>query len=226
MVGTSSLAEEAAEPASWDGNVDLGYLATSGNSETESLNFATTASRSFGVWTHNFELQAINSSDSGTRSTERYLGRYQLDRDLTERSFLFGRLEYEHDRFGGVLDRTELTGGYGYRFLTGPTHLLDGEFGLGFSDLEFSDLSTTDQTTLSAKGSYTWNISDTSVLTQTLRYDAGEDNDYLESETALSVTIIGSLAVKFSYLIKSNSDVPVGTEETDTYTSVALSYSF
>jgi putative salt-induced outer membrane protein len=210
----------------WSGTADLGYLASSGNTETETLNFATDVSRESGPWVHNLYLQAVNSSDTGTRSAERYLVGYKLDRAITERSYLFGRTELERDRFGGVFDRRHVAFGYGRKVLTGETHQLSLEFGIGFNDLEFSDGTTADEFLFSAAGEYAWQITDTTNLGQRLRYDAGEGNDYAESETSLSVAISAHLALQLSYLIKFNSTTPVGTESTDTYTAVSLSFSF
>ena len=44
--------------------------------------------------------------------------------------------------------------------------------------------------------------------------------------TALTAKVNTSLALKVSLTIKNNSEVPVGTEKTDTETAVTLVYSF
>jgi putative salt-induced outer membrane protein len=225
------FAEEAGQGSDsglfgWSGTLDLGYLASSGNTDTETLNFAADARRELGAWTHNLYLQAVNSSDTGTRSAERYLAGYKLDRALDERSYLFGRLELERDRFGGVYDRSHLAAGYGYKVLTGEVHQLNLEVAAGFNDLEFSDGTTADEALLSVSGDYNWQATDTTTFSQRLRYDAGEDNDYAESETALSVAMTSRLSLSVSYLIKYNSTTPVGTESTDAYTAVSISLSF
>ena len=56
-----ALAEEAESSDEglfgWSGQVDLGYLASSGNTETETLKFGADVNRTFGEWT---------ASDNGT----------------------------------------------------------------------------------------------------------------------------------------------------------------
>jgi putative salt-induced outer membrane protein len=229
-VAAEDAVEDGAEGSDgllgWSGTVDLGYLASSGNTETETLNLAADVSRDFGDWTHNLYLQAVNSSDSGNRSAERYLFGYKLDRALTERSYLFGRIEIERDRFGGVLDRQHVAVGYGRKLLTGAIHQLDLEMGLGFDDLEFSDGRTSDEALISLASEYTWQATDTTTFKQRLRFDSGPENDFAESETVLSVAINTHLSLSLSYLVKYNSTVPAGTESTDAYTAVRLSVSF
>ena len=43
---------------------------------------------------------------------------------------------------------------------------------------------------------------------------------------ALKLVVVGNLAAKFGYEVKRNSDVPVGTDKTDTMTTVTLGYAF
>jgi putative salt-induced outer membrane protein len=44
--------------------------------------------------------------------------------------------------------------------------------------------------------------------------------------TAISAKLLGDLALVASYTIKHNSDVPLLTEKTDTYTALSLEYAF
>ncbi|RPI61536.1 MAG: DUF481 domain-containing protein, partial [Lysobacterales bacterium] len=69
-------------------------------------------------------------------------------------------------------------------------------------------------------------ISDNSEFNQKLVIEQGDDNRYTESTSALKARIVGNIAFVFSYVIKSNSDVPVGIEETDRFTSLSLEYAF
>ena len=69
-------------------------------------------------------------------------------------------------------------------------------------------------------------LSDTATFTQDLLLESGSENTYLESKTALSARLVGTLALVASYTIKSNSDVPLGTEKTDTLTALVLEYAF
>jgi putative salt-induced outer membrane protein len=69
-------------------------------------------------------------------------------------------------------------------------------------------------------------LSETATFTQDLAVESGSTNTYMESKTALSARLVRNLALVASYTIKSNSEVPVGTEKTDTFTALSLEYAF
>ncbi len=47
-----------------------------------------------------------------------------------------------------------------------------------------------------------------------------------ESETSLQANVIGNLSMKAAFRVKHLSDPPVGSENTDTETSLSLLYGF
>ena len=49
---------------------------------------------------------------------------------------------------------------------------------------------------------------------------------FFESVTKISATIRGNFSVVLSYTIRNNSDVPKGTETRDTFTALAVEYTF
>ena len=71
---------------------------------------------------------------------------------------------------------------------------------------------------------YLLRISDNSEFSQKLLLEQGDDNRYTESTSALKASIVGNLALVFSVVFKSNSDVPIGIENTDRFTSISLEY--
>ncbi|HET9680011.1 MAG TPA: DUF481 domain-containing protein, partial [Gammaproteobacteria bacterium] len=75
-------------------------------------------------------------------------------------------------------------------------------------------------------GNYQWSITDNSSFTQTLAVETGDANTYSESVSSLTASLMGDLALRLSYTMRSNSDVPLGAEETDTYTAVSVLYTF
>jgi putative salt-induced outer membrane protein len=54
----------------------------------------------------------------------------------------------------------------------------------------------------------------------------GGDNRYMESTSALKTRVVGNVALVLSYVIKNNSDVPVGIAKTDRFTAISLEYGF
>ncbi|MCJ7555839.1 MAG: DUF481 domain-containing protein [Gammaproteobacteria bacterium] len=219
-------ARAAEEESPWAGTASLGYLSSTGNTESENLNAGATATYSVNGWVHNGSLLAQGSSTAGVTTGERYQAHYKLDKDLNEKTYMFGRLSYDKDRFSGFDNTMSGTVGLGRRFIESEKHLLKGEAGAGSRRQELDDGSTVQNVIFLGNLDYRYIISETSEFTQTLLVEMGEDNNYTESVTKLKANIVGSLALALSYTVKNNSKPPVGFEKTDTFTAIGLEYKF
>ncbi|MCW8846680.1 MAG: DUF481 domain-containing protein [Gammaproteobacteria bacterium] len=223
---TLGNARAAEEESPWAGNVSFGYLASTGNTETESINAEARAAYSVDGWVHNGFLSALGSSDSGSTTNERYQAQYKLDKSLNEKTYLFGRLAYDKDRFSGFDHKESATVGLGRRLIENEKHLLKGEAGAGSRREELDDGTTNTNAIFLGNLDYRYTISENAEFTQTLLVEMGKDNDYMESITKLKANIVGNLAVAVSYTVKNNSNPPPANEKTDTYTAISLEYKF
>lgn len=216
-----------AQAGNWLGEASLGYLGTSGNTQTRSINAKVAVDYSEQVWKNAFTASAINSADEAGTTTERYLLTDQVNLNFSERDYVFVSAEFEKDLFGGIRERTSETAGYGRHLLTGPVHKLDAEIGAGArQSREQTTRERQSDAIARASVKYAWEISDSSSLAQSLKSEAGESNVYVESVTELKLSIIGNLSAALSYTVKNNSQVPVDTENMDTFTAVNLVYGF
>ncbi len=221
-----NAAEEEAPASPWAGTATLGYLATSGNTENSSLNSAFEISYTTGDWQHLFDVSAINSTEDNATTAEAYAAGWKSERQMSEVNFLFGRLNSRKDRFSGYDTQFSQTVGYGRRILNNEKHSLNGEIGAGARQSDLANGTNENETILTGALHYTWAISETAEFRQDLLVEAGSENTYLESVTALSARLIGKLALVASYRIQNNSEVPVGTEKTDTFTALSFEYAF
>lgn len=223
---TVNAAEEEAPASPWAGKATLGYLATSGNTENSSLNSAFEISYTTGDWQHLFDASAINSTEDNATTAEAYAAGWKSERQLSEVNFLFGRLNWRKDRFSGYDTQFSQTVGYGRRIIDSEKHSLNGEIGAGARQSDLTDGTNENETILTGALRYTWAISETAEFRQDLLVEAGSQNTYIESVTALSARLIGKLALVASYRIQNNSEVPAGTEKTDTFTALSFEYAF
>ena len=114
----SLMAQAPEEPESpWSGSATLGYLATSGNTETSTLNTGFEVGYTKGKWDHLLTAKAINSSEDNVTTAESYAIGWKSERNLTDHDFLFGRLSLIDDRFGGYATQFSQTVGYGRRLI-------------------------------------------------------------------------------------------------------------
>ena len=219
-------AAQSAEEDPYKGNVELGYVDTSGNTETKSLNAKAKVEAMYKKWRQTLQLEALNSSAENVTTAERYLGSLKTDYRFSARDYAFGLLKYENDRFSGYDYWTSITLGYGRRVIDEKSLWLELEGGPGYRYSKITDGDTVDEAILRLAGSLGWQISESALFEQDLSSEIGEDVTINRSVSALSMQIIGSLAMKLAYTYRHTSKVPEGVKKADTTTSVTLVYKF
>ena len=218
----------AAPPASpWKANAELGILVTNGNTKTKNITLKSQVIYEQDRWRHTLKAEALNSSDKGTTTAERYLASGKSDFKLGDKSYLFGLVAYENDRFSGYNYRVAETLGYGYSLIKRPALTLDLEAGAGArqSKIIITDESR-NEAVLHLAGNLGWKISDNATFTQSLSTDIAKKSTITKSVTALTNQIVGNLQSKISFTAQNNSQVPAGTTKLDTETAVTLVYNF
>ncbi len=209
------------------GQAALGYLATSGNTKSTNANASLKLDWTpGGLWSHEWTALAIHASTSGTTTAEAYAAGYKALRKLTEKSYLFGAVDWRQDKFSGYERQLTEAVGYGRKLIENDRQTLALEGGIGAKRATLIDGTDQNEAVVRAGLDYALSISDNSAFDQKLLLEAGQDNRYTESVSALHVKMIMNLALVLSYTIKSNSDVPPGVERTDTFTAISVEYSF
>lgn len=222
---TPQATDQTAPPADlYKGNVELGYVKTSGNTETQTLNAKAKVEAHYSKWRQTLQLEALNSSDKDVTTAERYLASLKTDYRFSKLDYAFGLLNYENDRFSGYDFRTSVTVGYGRRVIDTEPLWLELEGGPGWRYSKPNDDDGQDEAVLRLAGNLGWQLSQSALFEQDLSTEIGEDVTISRSVSALSLQIIGSLAMKLAYSYRYTSEVPVGIEKQDTETSVTLVY--
>lgn len=216
----------ATDDSTWGGEAELGLVTTSGNTETTTANFKGKLENKRVQWHHLFALETLHSNSANNSTAERYLLTAKSDYKISDASYAFGRFSYEDDRFSGFDYRATETLGYGRHLINTETFKLDAESGLGVRQSKPEAGSSDSEGIVYLSGNFKWDLSQTSVLTQDLFTEIGEDATITKSVTGLKSQINGSLAMKITYTAKQTSKVPLGVEKTDTETAVTLVYSF
>ena len=217
----------AAEPESpWSGSLSLGYLSTSGNTDTTTYKTAFEIAYEKNKWKHTFNGGANGAEDTGVSTAESYQAAWKTDYNLTEKDYLFGLINWNKDRFSGVTEQLSETVGYGRRVLETPSHVLNLEIGAGNRDADLSDGTTEGGAIVRGGLDYTWIFSETSGFDQSINIESGSDNTYIESVSAVRAKIVGDFAIVLSYTVRQNSDVPVGNVKTDKLSAVSIEYAF
>jgi putative salt-induced outer membrane protein len=216
----------AQDEEGFSGRAGLGYLATSGNTETDSVNVNFAMGWNYAPWHHGFTGLAVKSSAAGLTTSEAYGLAWQTDYDISELAYWYGTVAWDKDEFSAYDQQIRETIGYGRHLINTERHILNGEIGAGARQSDLRDGTSRNKAILRLSGDYRWIITETSRFGQTLAIESGSDNTYLEATSSLSSDIMDNLALVVSYKIKSNSDVLPGTKNTDTFTAVSIEYTF
>jgi putative salt-induced outer membrane protein len=223
------LAQPPAAPADpLEGAVALGYLATSGNTESTNANAAFALLYQRNLWAHEFDARAVAASTVDVTTAEAYAARYEGRRALGDdgRAYLFASLNWQRDRFSAYDQQVSETVGYGRTLLMQGRQTLTGELGFGARQSTLIDLTEEDEAIVRGALDYELELSDTTGFKQAFVVESGSSNTSFESISALRARLIGDIGLVLSYRVKSNSEVPVGVVGTDRFTSIALEYAF
>ena len=216
----------AQEEEGLSGKVALGYLATSGNSDSENMNLNFSGDYYAEVWHHNLTGSAVRASTSDITTAESYGLSWQSNRDIGEKNYLFALAAWDQDEFSAYDVQMREVVGFGRHFIDNEKHTFNGEAGVGYRQADLRDGTEEDETILRLSSDYTFRFSETAEFKQTLAIESGDSNTYTETVSSLSADVWTDLAVVISYTVKRNSDVPVGIVNRDTFTAVSLEYSF
>ena len=221
-----SAIDKAAAKDGWQGSVGLGFLNTSGNSDTSSLNANVALGYKSGPWGDTLNLQELHASQNGVATADSYDVTGQSKYSFTEKNYVYGLLDDQGDRFSGYSRRTTEALGYGRRLLDSASQQLDVEIGAGARQTRYTD-DTSDSVVIERlSASYLWKFAEKSNFAENLSVEHGTDNTFTQSVTALTTNLAGSFALSISYTLKHNSSVLPGFKNTDTITAVSLVYSF
>jgi putative salt-induced outer membrane protein YdiY len=229
----------AAEPEPTTGEIELGVVATSGNTETTSIKSKLSVTQNLTSWENNYLVDTLFKEeqieeDDGSKNTqtsaERYFVSAQGDYRLNEKhSALFVYGSYENDRFTGYQHQNSVAAGYADQIFGTASSSLKYNAGPGYFYNELNDGGSEEGGIIRLALDYRLQLSETSKFKQTISTEAAlesENNTKSKAETSISATLMGNLSLKASFNIIHNTEVPDGNEEMDTTTSLSVLYLF
>ncbi|MBK9130088.1 MAG: DUF481 domain-containing protein [Gammaproteobacteria bacterium] len=225
--GVSPARAQEKAPQGWSGDAGLGFVVTTGNTETETINTKATLVYGADPWKHTGKLDLLKGSDNNETNADRVMLSGKSERDLSAASYVFGLLNYEDDEFSGYDYRASETLGYGRRLVQNESITLNAEAGLGARQDKVSDTGDSENDGIvRLAGLLEWRISPSAKFAQELETESGGGLTVTRSLSTLSAQVVGNLAAKFGVRVTHTSDVPPGIDETDTETSTTLVYKF
>ncbi len=233
LLNTSVMAQDAVEEKpEWTGNIQFGYVASSGNTENSNINGKFNLKHDDKYWLHDFNTAYYQSTESESTTAERFKLTYQADYKINEEdSYWFVNASYEDDRFSGFEYRATVSTGYGMRLYDANDMTFDAEVGAGMRYSEEIDTATNTTFTenegmIRIAGQYEWKIADDRNLSSAISVEEGEEVRISNFEIAFTTLITGGVSMKAGYEARHVSEVPEGKEKLDTIVSLNLLYKF
>jgi len=227
IAGICGLLFALSAAAEFTGNGELGLLVSSGNSETETFNTALNLTYEERKWLNEFTATFVYGRDDGETNSNRFVAGNRTNYAFSERSYAFGALRYDRDRFSAFEYQASVALGLGRQLLDNERHRLSVEAGPGFRISERRDTGESEnEAIVRGFADYSWTISESTELTNRLLVEAGSDNTFAENTLGLTVAINTNMALKAGVAVRHNTDVDPGRDKTDTLTTVNLVYNF
>jgi putative salt-induced outer membrane protein len=227
LVALPAAAGAEENPVGFNGRAAFSFAESRGNTDNQAITGeAEVEYRTDGPWVYDGLFGFVTREEDSVRTEERYDFRATANYFWTADDYLFGRFVWRKDNFGSVREETVPSVGYGRVLIQNDKHSLKGEIALGYRFAELSDGTEEEGVAVTTGARYLWNLSETTDIFQNLLVQWSSDNTFVESETGLTTNLVGNLNGRVSYRVRHNTDVPVGTRNSDFLTTIGVEYKF
>lgn len=253
LIASLSVVSYADEVRPWEVEVELGAIATSGNTQTTSLHGKLNAKQNLTKFRNEYIVNSLYKEDEvlqddNTKITEKTADKYLVSaksayllegataKSEEKPSYLFGFVSYTHDKFGAYKTYETAALGYGDWLYSTETFNWFAEAGPGYfrgekivgnGSLSQPYVVETEQGALLRLATeIEWKFSQTAEFKQIVSVETGSDNTRVLSETSVAASITNAMQMKLGFAVASDSKVAPGKEKTDTTTSATIVYKF
>ena len=206
-------------------SLGLSYLATTGNSSSQTGGLDLQFKHTFDPWGLEATVNWLRAEDHGVVTAKKLYGGVRGTRKLGGDLGLFLSASALQDTFAGLDPRLLVAGGVTYALLKGPEHELAFDAGLTWTrDTLVGDGSTSYAGGIAA-ARYGWNITKTSKFTEHFAFYPSfqQGSDWrIESTTGLQAAVSSTVALKLSYAFRYANRPVAGFGKTDTQTTASL----
>ena len=233
-------------------HVELGYVSTSGNTDTKSGSFDGMTKAEWGKNALKLDIDYLYGEEDDIENNNKFIAELNYDYKFSEKFSFNYFTGYKIDKFSGF-DYQLYTGpGAKYHALNSDAHILDFQSNVLYSEDSEMDKfydalgnevkypyvdpakdplgtkesgETNDYASFFIKGDYTWTITESFKFLQMLNYRVDlEDEDvyFVNSKTAFESKINGTFSMGVNYKVSYVNSAPDGNERTDKTFTVAL----
>jgi len=215
----------------WSNRAEVSFIQTGGNTDVTTLSLKNLLSYKItDPLSLSAKLEALNSKESGSQTTERYLAELRGDYLFTQRVYGIASATWLRDTFAGIAAHYDGNIGGGYKWMDGPRHILLGEAGATYTYEEYTIDTAENYPGVRLFGKYRFAFTKKNAFSQSVEYLQSLDRtarQVLTSETAVIAALNSIFSLKTSYTVRFHSrPVPADLKKIDTILEVALVASF
>lgn len=201
------------EVVPWKFRMEISYVSTSGNTDTQSLAVKTDARKEGEVNRYFFKGSYLQTQDMSEETSNKLALDASWERVMNKRLFGLFALGYRRDKFSGYDFRAFGGPGMGYDFVKTARHKLKGVFTLLYYHDEFSKgaESTDDYIAGKVTAAYEWKILKNVKLAETIDFFTSlEDTErlFVDSVTAAEVKVNDHVSVGINYVVNYQNVLP------------------
>ncbi|WP_372076773.1 YdiY family protein [Vibrio amylolyticus] len=223
-------------PSPWKSEVEFGYQAHTGNSDSQSLNSRLAAEYVSGRHRTNAEWKFHMLYKDGVEDKHQSNYRAQSDYKLSPKTYLFGNFTGFESRYSAYFKDHTMSGGLGYQFTNTNKLLVEVEIGPGFryqepnldeikdDDIIFPDL--VKEGIFRGNINIDWNVVNNLTMSLDVTSISGASNTRLDTNFTTTNNITDDIALKLSYARQYHDRVPEGLSNADSIFSVNLLFIF
>lgn len=225
---------EATSP--WASEIEFGYQAHTGNSDSRSLNSRLNAEylagrhRSSGEW--KYYLLYKDGEEDKRQSTYTL----QSDYKLSPKTYLYGSFKGVDSRYSAYFKDYTLSSGLGYQFSNTDSFILELEMGPGFryqepnlDEIDDDDLifpETVQEGIFRGNLNTRWQVLDNLSLAADVTLVSGRSNMRTDTDISITNNITDDIALKLAHSRQYHDKVPDGLTKADSIFSVNLLFAF
>jgi putative salt-induced outer membrane protein len=227
-------------PVGWTGKGEAGAVLARGNADTTTADAKFDGTDSFGNWKETAHAAFLYGQSAGFSTAQRLEGAWQTDYNFSKKTFVFGSIAGEDDRFDGFAYQATLATGLGYKVIDSDTTKLTFTAGFGYRRLQTETLDKDadgrvigrEKGPSSSDGvgtaglDYQQQLTKTTKIVDRMAIQGGGQNTAVANDFSIAVSMTDALALSVGYGVRYNSNPAPGTKSTDQLTTVNLVYSF
>jgi putative salt-induced outer membrane protein len=207
------------------GTAELGFVATAGNSSTQSIGLTSDVTYRPDPWVLHGKVSFVRNEANGLVNAKSLATLTRLSRDLTPRLSTFAEYDTLRNVFAGIKQRNSIVGGVSYKVIEAAPHLLRLDGALGYANEQRVLAPALSAGTVLSGAAYKLKISATSEFSEEVRFvgSVTQGSDWrLEQSTAVTAKLNALLSLKASYVARHVNAPTAGFKKTDTVSSAAL----